>query len=158
MTPRHVYKASERSGVTRFEPRPFWATADFARSGSAVDPAKVPPGATVFRGVYASRESFIPFYFAPRHCPRFSIDPWANEPSVPVLERWLGPLPRDAKRLIVFRESDRAALAAHAFSVYALDAAAFTRLPTGEFLAETAVEPVSERRHQNASSAIEAAG
>ena len=156
--PDLVYKAGERTGVTTFEPRPFWETNNFARSGSAADPSKVPAGARLFHGVYATREPFVPFYFAPRHCPRFSIDPWANEPALLVLERRLGPLPRDARRVIVFREGDRAALAAHAFSVYALDAAAFTKLPTGEFLADAAVEPVSEARHHNATAAIEAAG
>ena len=158
MTPALVYKASDRADVTRFDPRPFWAADNFARSGSAADPAKVPPGAALVHGVYATRESFVPFYFPPRDCPRFSIDAWANEPSVPVLERRLGPLPRDAKRLIVFREADRAALAAHAFSVYAFDARAFAKLPTGEFFAGAAVEPVSETRHQNATASIEAAG
>lgn len=158
MTPDFVYKASDRTGLTKFEPRPFWAADNFARSGAAADPAKVPPGATHFHGVYATRESFVPFYFAPRDCPRFSIRAWANEPSVPVLESRLGALPRDAKRVIVFQEPDRAALAAHAFSVYALDAGAFRKLPTGEFFAEGAVEPVSETRHQNATAMIEAAG
>ena len=158
MMPEFVYKASDRAGVTAFEPRPFWATENYARSGSAADPAKVPPGATLFRGVYATRASFVPFYFAPRDRPRFSIDPWANEPSVPVLERWIGSLPRDAKRVIVFRLEDREGLSFHTFSLYAFAAPAFTRLPTGEFLADAAVKPVSETRNQNATAAIEAAG
>src|SRR6476619_2422791 len=91
--PDGVYKATERAGVRRFEPRPFWRLDDFARSGSAADPAKVPAGATVFHGVYATRGSFVPFYFAPRRVPRFSIDPEVHPAGRPVLERWFGGLP-----------------------------------------------------------------
>ena len=149
-----VYRASERGGLTRLEPRPFWASDDFSRSGSADDPAKVPPGAVVFRGVYATREAFVPFYFPPRNCPRLSIDPHADPVSGALLRHWVGPF----RRLIVFAEPDRAALVGHAFSVYAFDAGRFRKLPTGEYLAETAVEPVSEARHKDAVAAIEAAG
>jgi hypothetical protein len=156
--PEFVYKASERAGVATFEPRPFWETENFSRSGGATDPAKIPPGARVFHGVYAARGSFIPFYFAPSECPRFSIDPRANPPALPVLEQRLGPLPPNAKRLIVFREPDRATLAAHAYSVYALDPRLFTVLPTGEFLAEVPVQSARETRHENALTSIEAAG
>jgi hypothetical protein len=48
--PERVFKASERPGVKAFEPRPFWHQDGFARSGSAADPTKVPPGAEVVHG------------------------------------------------------------------------------------------------------------
>src|SRR5438874_1177941 len=87
--PDWLYNATDRPGVARFEPRPYWQLDDYARSGSAADPAKVPPGAVVFQGVYAIRESFVPFYHPPRHCPRLSLDPRANEASLPVLHRYI---------------------------------------------------------------------
>ena len=153
-----VYKVTDRAGVTHFEPRPFWQLNNFARSGSAIDPARIPPGAEVVQGVYATRESFIPFYFAPRHCPRFSIDPWANTASLPLLRRWFGPLPREANRLIVFRESDRDDLTRAAFSIYAFDASCFRSLPTREYLADVPVTPLREERRTDALAAIASAG
>ena len=155
--PARLFKASERPGVRSFEPRPFWHLNGFARSGSADDPTKVPPGAEVVHGVYATRESFLPFYFPPRHCPRFSIDPSASEAAAPVLVRSLGPLPAHLPRLIAFRAADRDELFNFEFSAYAFDARHFRRLPTGEFIADVTVVSVAETRHRNAVSAIEAA-
>ena len=157
MKPDLVYKASERIGVTLFEPRPFWASADFSRSGGAADPSTVQPGATVFHGVYATRLDFVPFYFAPRRSPRFSIDPRANEAAGPLLKRTVGRL-RDATRVIWFPMSERADLFNHAVSLYALDAAPFDVLPTREFLARVPVAPVSEVRYESAFAALEDAG
>jgi len=156
--PQRVFKATERPGVTSFEPRPFWHLNGSARSGSAADPAKVPPDADVVHGMYATRDSFVPFFFPPRHCPRFSIDPAANEAAVPVLVRTLGPLPAHRPRVVVFRAADRGELSKFEFSVYAFDARPFRRLSTGEFFADTAVAPVAETRRRNAISAIEGAG
>jgi hypothetical protein len=156
MTPQLVYKASERAGVTVFEPRPFWATADFARSGSAADPSRVPPGATVFHGVYATREEFVPFYFAPRRTPRFSIDPRANEAAAPLVRRLVGRT--DAARVIWFPMSERAKLVAHAVSLYVLDSAPFELLPTREFLAKVPVTPLREVRYESAMAALDNAG
>jgi hypothetical protein len=150
-----VYKASERAGTRLFEPRPFWQLNDFARSGSAADPQKVPPGATFFRGVYATRESFVPFYFPPRDCPRFSIEPWSNDAAAPILDSYVGALPRRGPRVIVFRAEDRDALERHGF---ALDVRRFRTLPTREYLSDSAVAPLAEVRHQNALAATEAAG
>jgi hypothetical protein len=156
--PERVFAATERAGIRRFEPRPFWQLDDYARSGSAADPAKIPPGAVVFRGVYATREAFVPFYYPPRHCPRLSLDPAANAACLPVLGRYELPVSPGTPRVIVFPEPEREGLARFEFSVYAFDSAPFRRLPTGEFLAEVAVEPVRETRHRDAAAAIEAAG
>jgi hypothetical protein len=153
-----VYKVTERAGVTLFEPRPFWQLNNYARSGSAADPSKVPPGAEIVHGVYATRGSFIPFYFAPRHCPRFSIDPRAEENALPVLQSWFGPFPRQSSRLIVFLDADRDALTRAAFSVYAFDVRCFRMLPTREYFADAAVTPIREERHTNALTAIGSAG
>jgi hypothetical protein len=150
-----VYKVTERAGVTLFEPRPFWQLNNYARSGSAADPSKVPPGAEIVHGVYATRGSFIPFYFAPRHCPRFSIDPRAEENALPVLQSWFGPFPRQSSRLIVFLDADRDALTRAAFSVYAFDVRCFRMLPTREYFADAAVTPIREERHTNALTAYQ---
>jgi hypothetical protein len=77
---------------------------------------------------------------------------------VPVLVHSLGPLPAHLPRLIVFRATDRDELSKFEFSVYAFDARAFRRLPTGEFFAHTAVAPVADTRHRDAIAAIEGAG
>jgi len=153
-----VYKATERAGVTRFEPRPFWANDDFSRSGSAAHPTHIPAGAHLIQGVYATRKEFIPFYFPPRAAPRLSIDPWASPLAMPVLDQHIGTPPHKAFRIIVFREEDRAALARHEFSVYAFDASQFRLLPTREYLSESPVVPVREVRHLDAHRSIEAAG
>jgi uncharacterized protein DUF6886 len=153
-----VYLATGRGGVSRFEPRPFWRSDDYSRSGSAVDPGKVPTGAIVFHGVYATRESFVPFYFPPRHCPRLSLDPRENQASLSVLRRHVGPMPPETPRVILFARGDRENLDRFEFSVYAFDAAHFRRLPTGEFLSETSVEPVREKRRRDAIASIEHSG
>ena len=111
----------------------------------------------IVHGVYATREAFVPSYYAPRDCPRFSIDPREDEAAAPVLERRVGPLP-EARRLIVFGADDRAGLERHAVSVYAFDASHFRALPTREFLSDGAVEPLRETPHQDALAAIEGAG
>ena len=161
MTPELVYKASERAGVTVFEPRPFWATADFSRSGSAADPSKVPPGAAVIHGVYATRLDFVPFYFAPRRSPRFSIDPRGNVQAMqagPAARRVLDPIPEDAARAIWFTYADRAAIMREAVSLYVLDSGPFEVLPTREFLARVPVTPLREVRYESAFAALEDAG
>jgi hypothetical protein len=157
-TEAFVYKATERAGVARFEPRAFWATDDYSRSGSAADPARIPPGARVFTGVYATREAFIPFYYPPRAVSRLSIDPRASDAATSIVARHVAALPRPATRAIIFREEDRADLARHTFSVYAFDASLFRLLPTREYLSETAVVPLREVRHRDACQSIEAVG
>jgi hypothetical protein len=110
------------------------------------------------QGVYATRKEFIPFYFSLRAAPRLSLDPWANPLAPATLDRHVGTPPREALRIIVLREEDRAALARHEFSVYAFDASEFRLLPTREYLSESAVVPVHEVRQLDAQRAIEAAG
>jgi hypothetical protein len=155
---QRVYLATARGGIARFEPRPFWRSDDYSRSGSAVDPAKVPPGAVVFQGVYATRKSFVPFYYPPRHCPRLSLDPRENQASLSVLRRLVEPMPPETPRVILFAQGDREDLNRFEFSVYAFEAAHFRRLPTGEFLSETSVEPVRETRRRDAVASIEQSG
>ena len=153
--PELVFAATGRAGVTRFDPRPFWQLDHYARSGSAADPAKVPAGAVLFSGVYATREAFVPFYYPPRDSPRLSLDPRTSPACLPVLGRYAPPVPADAPRVICFCDGDREALARFEFSVYAFDAGPFRRLPTGEFLAEGAVEPVRETRCRDVVASIE---
>jgi hypothetical protein len=155
-----VYIVTAAGGVRRFEPRRYWQLNDFARSGRVREGAVVPEGAEVFEGVYACQEEMTPFYFPPRECPRVSVDPAVegNEAARGVLRKWFGPGVRGDRRVIVMVAADREALAAHEFSVYALDAEAFRRLGSGEFLAGCGASPVSEVRKRDALAAIREEG
>ena len=148
-----VYHASEVADIDEFVPKRYWHIG-FERSGPLVE--GLPDGAEAIECFYGSSEWYVPFYYAPKSCPRLLVCRTKSPSSFHRLGEVVRPLGSD--RVMFFRCADRELLERHRFTVYELPGESFERLPNGEFVAHRPVKPICRRSMADVVASLEAQG
>lgn len=150
-----VYHASENPDIQVFLPRRYWHIG-FERSGPLAEDAEPPEGAEVIECFYASSAAYVPFYYAPKSCPRLFVWRQKCPDTFSRLREVLVPVTSD--RVMFFRASDRKVLERHRFTVYRFSRDAFEQLPNGEFMTHRLVFPQSRETSTDVCAALEDRG
>ena len=148
-----VYHASENPDIQVFRPRCYWHIG-FERSGPLEEGA--PEGAEVTECFYASSAAYVPFYYAPKSCPRLFVWRQKSPDTFSRLREVLAPVTSD--KVMFFRASDRKVLECHRFTVYRFSRDAFEQLPNREFVTHRPVRPQSRETSANVCAALEDRG
>ena len=141
--PSALYHISQIPGLKEFLPRRCWFNATRNCSGMLADAADPPQGCVVRYCVFAGELPYMRYFCIPSHMKRFSIrgdgDAFAAAAAALGI---VGTLPEE---VLVLEQQDREAIRTQRMHLYTFDPASFVQYPSGEYVSEQPVVPISER-------------
>lgn len=151
MTPEEhgdvLYHASATSGLKIFMPRRCWFNPGLNLSGVLEEGAQPPDGCIVKNCVFAGDARFVSYFCVPHQVKRFSLVGTSGNCYEAMVQLGFNhDLPGE---VMVFEERDKEQIRNHRFSVYAVRKSDFVQFPSGEYVAEKPVVPLSEVMRSN---------
>lgn len=151
-----LYHASTTPGMKIFQPRPCWFNADLTQSTPLSKPSQNLPGGVVKNCVFVGDEKFVSYFCFPPKARRFGILKAPGDYSAAL--DYLGIKGKAPAEIFIFEKRAEKKVRAHTFHVYKFRKSDFKQFPSGEYIAEKAVVPLSEVEKSDPVNEIEKRG